>query len=201
MWSNGARPGEAELTAPGLGRPVAAVVLDTEAAVGSLDFPPLLTFKSARRAPETPCRGRWWWPWSRSSPRWSGTAARTRRSRCPPTTTCARDLSAWRIRCTASKGPSLNRAGTVEYHLCLQPVCTENRPILSKRQLYDVMKVTWGVFFYVSPIKVGREAVSRKCVQTGLDWCFNKRIYPRLIIDKLFYLSQLSSHREKEPPN
>lgn len=73
-----------------------------------------------------------WWPQSRSSPRWSETAARTRRSRCPPTTTCARDLSAWRIRCTASKGASPSRAGTAEYHPCHRPVCTKNRPILPK---------------------------------------------------------------------
>lgn len=73
-----------------------------------------------------------WWPWSRSSPRWSATAARTRRSRCPPTTTCARDPSAWRIRCTASNGASPNRAGTVDYHRCPRAVCTENRPILPK---------------------------------------------------------------------
>lgn len=84
--------------------------------------------RSVLNLPDKP----WWWPRSRSSPRWSTTAARTRRSRCPPTTAWARDISAWGIRCTASKGASPNRARTAGYHLCRRPVCTENRPLLPK---------------------------------------------------------------------
>lgn len=124
------RSGRRSSTSPVLGRVYPVAVLDTGAADRGAGPSSFIRFEicpiSGDAVPG------WWWPRSRSSPRWSTTAGRTRRSRCPPTTTCARDTSAWRIRCTASKGASPNRAGTAGCRLCHRPVCTEKRPTLPK---------------------------------------------------------------------
>lgn len=47
-----------------------------------------------------------WWLLSRCDQRWPSATRRTRRSRCPPTTSCARDSGACWTKCTPSRGAS-----------------------------------------------------------------------------------------------